>query len=233
MAVAWIGALERAAISDQWEHFWTDIAKNDSTKNPVTGCWMWVRRRTHKQELTHVPGWIKRHYADQRREKAVAKALEKFEALGSDVISIPTPTEIVPQGFAELVRVTVQAISDLDIVEVYHRQMAALEQFFKNKKQRDEARMACRWCELRLGQLLGQPEHGGDRKSENFKSSANDLISPNERHQFRSMADHQEIFERCIKGGRTSRASILSAIKASHANGNGKNRWMSRTSRKR
>lgn len=148
-------------------------------------------------------------------------AAEKFEALGADVPTIPQPTEIVPQGYAERWRVAVQTITDVEVVEEAQRRLLALERYVKDKGRQDEVRAACRWCELRIGELLGPPERGGDRRSEDFKSSAVDL-NANERVWFRSMAENREVVQQCIEDGKTSRSAILSEIKTVNGIVNGK-----------
>jgi hypothetical protein len=51
-----------------------------------------------------------------------------------------------------------------------------------------------RWCELRIGELLGEAEHGGDRS----KSPASDMNREQrtDRYKFRLLAQHREIVEK-------------------------------------
>lgn len=53
--------------------------------------------------------------------------------------------------------------------------------------------------EIRVGELLGDPEHGGDRHSDSFKSLATDLnIKKQEAHELRLLAAHKAVAERVI-----------------------------------
>jgi hypothetical protein len=218
MAVAWIAALEREAISQQWENFWADIGKNGSTKNPVTRRWMWVRRRTHKKKLTGSPGWIKKHYRDGRREKYMKEAMAKLEAAvnSGEVPAIPQrPEEIITAGFAQRLRVNLRTVSDIKVVEVMRTQMQALVEFYiKDKARRLEVQAAARFCEFRLGQLLGPPPGAGRGRGNKTLDGFN-LLSPQERVVFRRMAEHPDVFQTCIDKGHVTRSAILSAIEQS------------------
>jgi hypothetical protein len=155
------------------------------------------------------------------QEKALKKAEEKFEAAVSSgaLVKIPEPGEIIiTDGFAEHHRIQLQTITDLDVIAVAKRKLSALEKYLADKAQRHEVRAARIWTEVRIGELLGPPRQGERTDLNPNLSFASDKLTPNERSQFRQMAEHQEIVERYNKGG-TSRAAILSAIKASHPGG--------------
>jgi hypothetical protein len=220
-----------------WDHFWVSLGRIQHGSRRRRGGTRWIAvgsicGRCHRPVATrkditrkdilrgYVTGkcsiaatWIERNRTKGPKEKIMEKTAEKFEAVvSSGALVIPQPEEIIERGFSERVRAQVETIMDLDVLEEAKRRLLALERYVNDKARQNEVRAACRWTELRIGQLLGQPEHGGDRKSENFKSSANDLISPNERNQFRELANNPEIVAACLEDGKTSRAAILSEI---------------------
>jgi hypothetical protein len=222
MGVAWIGALEAEDIADKWEHFWTSIGKNGSAVNPVTGCRMWPGGHTNKRD-THVPPWIKRYYAEKRREKALKQAAEKFEAAvnGGEVLAIPQrPQEIITAGFAIRIRANLEKMDNIEVIGEQHRRLMALERYVTDRSQEEEVRAAARWCELRLGELLGVTSQGG--RTDLQPSPASESLDKDEAYKFRLMAANREIVEARINHGQTSRAAILAEIRRDKANGNGK-----------
>jgi hypothetical protein len=149
------------------------------------------------------------------------RAAEKFEAMGSDVLVIPEPQEIIPVGFAESVKTWLQKTTDVEVAQEAQRRLLALQKYVRDQRRQDEVAAACRHCEVKIGELLG-PTSQGERSDLNpGLSLANESLTPNERSQFRALAENAEIVERCIDTGLTSRSGILSAIKAIQSNGNG------------
>ena len=52
-----------------------------------------------------------------------------------------------------------------------------------------------RRLEIRIGQLLGPAEHGGDRT----KQVQRDELAPQQRHEFRQMAAHPDVVDDVIQ----------------------------------
>jgi hypothetical protein len=56
-----------------------------------------------------------------------------------------------------------------------------------------------RYLEVRIGELLGKAKRGGDRRSDQITREV-DGLTPNERHDFRTMAAHADVVEDVIAG---------------------------------
>src|SRR5262245_2104844 len=163
MGVAWLAALETEHISDQWDDFWRQLEKHGSAKNPVTGTRMWAAQGYHYDPNAHAPQWVKKYNREKAKERAVKRGIAKLEALGGEVLGVPQPPpEIIPAGFAQRKRAELQTMTiiDIDIVRLWQRQLVALDEYFKDKRRRYEVRAAARYCEVRLGQLLGPATQG-------------------------------------------------------------------------
>lgn len=123
---------------------------------------------------------------------------------------VPAPSTIIPPGFAEQARSHFQEQDDIDGVDETRRQIAALEKYVKDKASRREAESAGRWAEVRIGQLLGEPELGGRG---NKVSLASDSLSVDDRYRFRLLAQYVAIVEECLRSLKTSRKAILDEIR--------------------
>lgn len=122
-------------------------------------------------------------------------------------IYVPDPYTIVPAGYASQVRIAVTAINDIEHIDAGRRRMAAIEAYVRDRQQRNEAQAAQRWCEARIGELLG-PALVGSHSS----ALEGGGLSGDERYWFRRLADHLDIVEAAIADGRTSRAAVLKLI---------------------
>jgi len=82
------------------------------------------------------------------------------------------------------------------------RRLAALRGYLTDRDQQVCVEAARRWIELRIGQLAPPPEHGGDRRSEEFQEASApleiDRVPDRRLAEFRLMAAHPEIVERAI-----------------------------------
>jgi DNA methylase len=128
-------------------------------------------------------------------------------------LTIPSPTQLAPDGFAEIVRGQLAQITDIAKIEKGHRELLALEKYVYDKGQRNEVRIAARWCEVRIGELLGPPEQTWPGKN---ASLAGEVLDHNERHKFRLLATNQHVVVESIAQGRTSRTEILRDIRRAH-----------------
>lgn len=76
---------------------------------------------------------------------------------------------------------------------------------------------AKRRLEVRIGQVLGPAQNGGDRKSDQFRHDGTDL-DRHQRSEFRQMAEHPEVVEQVIATSTdeapASRRQVTQAIKA-------------------
>ena len=104
-----------------------------------------------------------------------------------------------------------------------NNRLAAIEEYLNRTSTEGRARVAeaQRHLEVRIGELLGPAERGGDRKSDQFTREVIDL-SANERSQFRAMAEHPNIVEDVIaestNDAPASRRKVINAIRAASSN---------------
>lgn len=111
-----------------------------------------------------------------------------------------------------------------ELREADHR-LAAIGEYVKRTSTEGRAKVeaARRRLELRIGQLLGAAKvGGGDHGNQHRPSLANDGLTPNERSQFRKMADHPDVVDAVIDDSTdespASRRRVLDEIgKAKHA----------------
>lgn len=89
--------------------------------------------------------------------------------------------------------------------------LAAIEQYLERRDLAGPAQEAARWLEVRIGELLGTAEHGGDRSQVTRELLA---LSKMDRWRFRKMAAHRDLVAELVP---TSRARILKAIKQAEA----------------
>ena len=131
-------------------------------------------------------------------------------------LAIPTARALVRPGFAAAIREQAATIENVAPLEEGRRRLAALRNYLKQKSQRVEVEAAERWCEARIGELLGDPEEAmlaGKRDP----SSALEGLTADERYWFRLMAAHPDIVAAAIEESQTSRAAILARIKEATA----------------
>ena len=83
--------------------------------------------------------------------------------------------------------------------------LAALQKYVHNREQRDELQAGQRWCELRIGELIGKGEEGwptagpgrGHKKTNTSPASEVFIAIPkDDRHKFRLMAQNKKIVEK-------------------------------------
>lgn len=128
---------------------------------------------------------------------------------------IPRPAEIVSGGFAEYVREQLPRMTPEEVLGT-KTQLEALEAFVESKSQLGEVQAAARRVEVRIGQLLGPGVQGQHTPA--ALSVVTERVTPDERYEFRQMAEHEDIVERVIaerkEAGRASRRRCLQEIAA-------------------
>lgn len=131
----------------------------------------------------------------------------------STALTIPErpKTEIVA-GFHLEVKRQVASINDIDEVDEARRRLGAWQAYVAKKEQKQEIQAAARWCEIRIGELLGKVPRGRPTKNDPTGSFSS-TIPHGDRVKFRSLAEHKKLATKLIDGGQVSRTQILAAIK--------------------
>jgi len=131
--------------------------------------------------------------------------------VGLELVIPNRPSTEIATGFHLRVRNQVQAVSNIDEVAEGRRRLAAWQAYVTNRNQRDELQAASRWCEMRIGALLGKGEAHRPKKT----SPASEVydIAKDDRHKFRQLYENRKIIEPLILKGTVSRAKLLAAIK--------------------
>lgn len=106
---------------------------------------------------------------------------------------IPTSREVVPPGFSRQVRAEIAKISDIDLIAEHRRRLMALRAYVTKKEHRKELEAAERWCELRIGELLGKGKRGQPGQRQKSNAIAIALEPPRgDRGQFRLLAENKQ-----------------------------------------
>src|SRR5262249_58313860 len=97
-------------------------------------------------------------------------------------------------------------IDSLDVVEEGRRRLMALRKYLTDRASRVELQASERWCEVRIGELLGPGESTqGQRRDLSPTGDKLDGIPREDRHKFRLMAAHRPIVEEAIGEGVVTR----------------------------
>jgi phage N-6-adenine-methyltransferase len=145
---------------------------------------------------------------------------------------VPVPgTELVPEGWWEA---TVVPWADEQTTDDELRRadakLAGFEAAWRQINQDTlELTRARRYLEIRRGELLGKPEWGGDRKSDQVAREQFDL-EPTLRFRLRQLAEGKpramEILREAVDPDLVTRAALLKAIHGAHVGANaGDNEW--------
>lgn len=126
---------------------------------------------------------------------------------------------VIPDPVASSVDVLHQACSAVrvwadecdDVGDAYEAlaKVAAIEEYLSRKGQAGPAQSAARWLEVRIGDLLGDAEHGGDRRSDQVTRVLHEIPAM-DRVRFRKLAAHRDLVADMVP---TSRNRILKVIK--------------------
>lgn len=133
--------------------------------------------------------------------------------------AIPEPTSTpVPAllDACEAVAAWADQCDDIGLVQEVYDRMAAVAEYLARQDHARSAQATLRRIELRIGELVGPAQHGGDRKTDQFASAQIDL-APRRIHEFRKMAANPDVVEQVIAestdAAPPSRAKVLNAIK--------------------
>ena len=132
----------------------------------------------------------------------------------SNKLVIPSATSPVPAGWAERTAAEVAEIEDLQALNEGASQLDAAITYFKGQRQNaGELQKAKAYVEIRIGELLGAGEHGGDRS----KSVTPNLLTKDQRHELRQLAWREgecvaDEAREAVAEGATSRRAVLKAI---------------------
>lgn len=140
----------------------------------------------------------------------------------SPMLVVPAHPTVIPAGLAKSIKRDLAKIGDLEAVQEGRRRLMALRSYVTKKEHRRELEAAERWCEIRIGELLGKGERGqpGQRKS---NSIANEIESKDDKYQFRLLAEHKELISSLINEGVTARRKLILAIRITEkASSNGR-----------
>ena len=130
------------------------------------------------------------------------------------VLAIPTSAvAALADGFLDSTLAQLRDIEDIPLLAEANRRLGALKHYVQRKEDRDDVAFAEIECRSFIGGLLGpNPDRGGDRHSEAFKSSADDL-SKSERYEFRLLSIHSDIKDELLAGGERRFRPIINEIK--------------------
>jgi len=109
-------------------------------------------------------------------------------------------------------RTELATIENIEAVEEGWRRLAAWQAYVTKREQKQELKAASRWCEIRIGELLGNGEAA--MKAGKRNPSLAGEGSKDDRHKFRLLAKHKNLVAKLIDGGQVSRQQLLAAIKA-------------------
>lgn len=137
-------------------------------------------------------------------------------AKNGNSLAIPErPATEIATGFHLQIRRQVAEIQDIEAIEEGRRRIQAWQAYVTKKEQRSELQAAARWCELRIGELLGKGERGNPNLKRVPITPVGEIsgIGREDRHKFRQLAEHKQLVAKLIAGGQVSRQQILAAIK--------------------
>lgn len=147
-------------------------------------------------------------------------------------LAIPQrPKTEIATGFNLEVRRQLAAVVDIEAIEEARRKLAAWQAYVTKREQRKEIAAATRWCEVRIGELLGKVRKGErtDRKPSPAREGCNATVGEKDRYKFRLLAEHKSLVAELIAGGQVSRGHLLAAIKERNGNRNEKGKPDSKT----
>jgi site-specific DNA-methyltransferase (adenine-specific) len=121
---------------------------------------------------------------------------------------VPEAPDLVPVGFAAAVCRILATEDSIERVDEGKRRLEALRHYITDREKRLEVQAAERWCEVRIGELLGPTKQGGNGVS----LASETLPSKDDRYRFRLMAEHRDMVADLIDAGHVTRAKILDVI---------------------
>jgi site-specific DNA-methyltransferase (adenine-specific) len=94
--------------------------------------------------------------------------------------------DLIPPDLVTRLRGELVTLHDVNQVDELRRRAAALRSYVTNKTHRKALQLSERWCELRIGELIGPGKDGRPRKG--GKTPPAGGVSPDDRTKFRAMA---------------------------------------------
>jgi N6-adenosine-specific RNA methylase IME4 len=127
-------------------------------------------------------------------------------------LAIPDqPGTAISTGFSLAIRNQLARANDIESVDEGRRRLAAWHAYVTNREQRDELNTAIRWCEIRIGELLGPATEGRPAKT---LPAGNVFDMPRiDRHKFRQLAENRDVVVPLLESGVVARNRLLAAIK--------------------
>lgn len=137
-------------------------------------------------------------------------------------LALPSPDKLTVAELRDVCTTVVQWANEQNDVETVLATREAFNVMAEYLRLNDAAREAeatMRYLEVRIGELLGPAEWGGDRKSDQVSNGKVDPLGlhPLAVHKFRQMAAHPEVVDRVIEesteSSPPSRNKVLNAIR--------------------
>lgn len=151
---------------------------------------------------------------------------ETGEVVSRSALAIPRPHEVTsPFELCDAIEQALPLVDDAGELAEAKAKLLAIETYMSQRTKEGRARLeaALRRIEIRMGEVLGEAQHGGDRKSDQVPREELDLPLPKkERHELRLLAAHQDVAEQVIATSDDakppSRRKVLDAIRDHLAN---------------
>lgn len=140
------------------------------------------------------------------------------------VVVVPQPSrEVDVHGVCQSIEAWAAQTLDMGALKHNKAKLAAIDTYLDQTSTDGRAQIAAtmRRLEVRIGQLLGEAQVGTNQHSEGSSASEPSPLTPNERSQFRKMAENEDVVEEAIAASTdekpASRASVISMIDRSPA----------------
>lgn len=133
---------------------------------------------------------------------------------------VPENPDFIPANLGDTMRQQLATIDTIDIADECRRRLAALRSYVTKREHKHELQAAERWCEQRIGILLGPGEttQAGPGRGKPSPSGEGFEVGEKDRYKFRQMAWPESIrpfvVKLITKNGVVSRNKILAAIDA-------------------
>jgi N6-adenosine-specific RNA methylase IME4 len=130
------------------------------------------------------------------------------------------PRTEIAAGFNLEIKRQVALLDSIEEVEEGRKRLDAWRAYVTKREQKNEIAAAARWCEIRIGELLGPAEAvagPGRGKKALLMSNALSAGQRQDHHKFRLLAENKPLVSRLIADGQVSRNHILQAIKENKA----------------
>ena len=120
----------------------------------------------------------------------------------------------IAAGFANGIAQQLAMIDNIDLLEDIRRRLLAMRSYVTKRESRVELQAAERWCEVRIGELLGPAQPTWPGKKNASPTGEVFPVARTDKHKFRLLAQHRDLTAKMIQRGILSRNRILAAIVA-------------------